>query len=411
MSLQRAATDVADLVLRDFAQSPAGGAWCQYLDIQRQNPLTGGLGINSAYERWCEPPGEPPGPPPSQEFQEAGGVACRDYLVTFTTGDSQGNQSTGQSVQKGPIRLVRSDTSVNGIPRTRFYLQGGDGVGCPSVQGTIAGSDNTNVIEVFARIDSIVAIGGPFPDEEPVPVPPTTFPPPAQEPFEVNLDVDIGPFNIEVPVTFGPVIFNTFGAFVPVSIRPTADFNVPINLDVNPDIRFGIDLDLEVVVPIGGGPTGSDPIPGTEPIPIPGRDRILETECEEVDYERIQKIVEDAACCKPATNFQSLGTFTFETANSVFNIPLPSNTVIVFIAVIPDNDTRVYKLAGANAEYAHGNASITTSGDALDFVRIYVNNHALTVPFELADKGLRLSLKRGTIATVTAGLFVPVEEV
>lgn len=409
MSLERAATDVADLVLRDFAQSPSGGAWCLYLDIQRQNPLTGGLGINSAYQRWCEPPGEPP-VPPSQNFADGGGVPCQSYRVNVTANSNPGGSSTFDVDTIGPVRLVKIEGSAeSGQPFKRYDLQGGGTPGCGFQRTTVIGSDNTNVIDVGARINSITPLGTPPAEDIPVPIPPDELPPPSEEPFEVTLNVDLGGLNVNVPVVFGPVIFNTFGAYVPVSILPNADFNLNLDLSLNPTPRFGIDLDLDFVIPIGGGPRTTAPAPGAEPIPIPGRDRILEQECEEVDYDRIERIVEEAACCKPATNFQSLGTFEFVTPNQVFNIPLAGNSVIVFIAIIPGQHTKRYKNAGVDAEFGHGNASITTSGDVLNFERIYVNNHAIQVPFELADKGLRLSLKQGSIASVIVGTYVPVE--
>lgn len=410
MSLERAATDVADLVLRDFAQSPAGGAWCQYLDLQRQNPLTGGMGIQSAYERWCEPPGEPP-IPPSQNFANAGGVPCRNYRVNITTSDSQGNESTSDYFALGPIRMVTSDfVASTGEPRRLISLQGGDGVNCAVSTQQVAGSSNTNVIKVYARINSITAVGGPLPDEVPVPIPPEELPPPDEFNFETTLNVDLGGFELNVPVVIGPLVFAPIGVFAPVSIRPNASFNIPVDVNLNVQPQFGIDLNFEFVIPLGGNPSNPTPLPGAEPLPLPGRDRILELECEEVDYDRIEEIVQEYQCCKPVTNIQSLGTFTFETPNTVFDIPLPANAVMAFVAIVPDNDTRVFKLAGTQSEFGHGNASITTQGRVIGFERIYVNNHAMVVPFELQDKGLRLSLKQGTIASISAGTYVPVEE-
>lgn len=410
MSLERAATDVADLILRDFAQNPAGGAWCQYLDIQRQNPLTGGMGIQSAYERWCEPPGEPP-VPPSQNFANAGGVPCRNYRVNITTSDSQGNEGTSDYFALGPIRLVQNDfIASTGEPRRLFSLQGGDGVNCPVTTQQVAGSSNTNIIQVYARINSIEAVGGPLPDEQPVPIPPEELPPPNEFNFETTVNVDLGGFELNVPVVIGPLVFAPIGVFAPVSILPNADFNIPVDLNLNVRPQFGIDLNFEFVIPLGGNPSNPTPLPDSEPLPIPGRDRILELDCEDVDYDRIERIVQEYQCCKPATNFESLGSFTFDTPNRVFNIALPSNAVIVFIAIIPGDNTRVFKFAGTDAEYGHGNASITTQGDVISFDRIYVNNHAIPVPFELSGKGLRLSLKEGSIAAVSVGTYVPVEE-
>lgn len=410
MSLERAATDVADLVLRDFAQSPAGGAWCIFLDRQRQNPLSGGLGIQSAYERWCEPPGEPPLPPPSQNFSEFGGVACRDYRVNANSSDSQGNSGDSDYFLKGPIRMIREDSVFEGAPRTVFSLLGGDGVNCPVTKSQVAASSNTNIVEVYARINSITPLGGPFPDDIPVPIPSDETPPPADEPFQTTLNVNIGGFELNVPVSFGPFVFSPIGVFAPVSILPNADFNVPFNFDLNVPFQFGIDLNLEFVVPLGGNPKNPTPLPGQPPIELPPPPDMRPRDCEEFDYDRIEQAIEEAKCCKPATNFQGLGTFTFDTPNRVFNIALPSNAVMCFIAIIPGDNTRAYKFAGLDAEFGHGNASITTGGDVLSFERIYVNNHAIPVPFELDDKGLRLSLKEGSIATVSVGTFVPIEE-
>lgn len=410
MSLQRAGQELADLVLRDFVQSPAGGAWCLYLDIQRQNPLTGRLGAQSAYERWCEPPPEPPNNP-SQEFQEFGGVACRLYRVTFTSRDSQGNTSTSSTNIRGPIRTSTfEDLDAQGNPRRRILLQGGTGGACPLQQFQMAASSNTNVVQVFATIDNIEPLEGIGQPDIPIPVPPDQLPPPYEIDFNTELNVDLGGFELNVPITIGPLIFNVFGAFVPISVRPNAEFNLPIDINLNAQPRFGLDLDLEFVLPLAPGGRNPTPAPGSEPIPVPGRDRLLNRECTPVDYERIEDIVEDAKCCKPVTDTTSLGTFTFEDPNQVINLSLPGNTVACFLAIIPGANSRAYKLAGPDAEFGHGNASITTSGHALSFERLYVNNHELHVPFELEQKGVRISCKQGTIVNVVAGLFIPTVE-
>lgn len=405
-----AAAQIANVIIQDYLDRGPDSAYCQYVEFIDDGPGGWHPAIGFARDRFCNPP--PPPEPPASDFFDAGGVPCRLYQVTFATGTPGGSLTNSVVNKRGPIGLItKTYTAPGGAPGIRFYLTSGDGQGCPRLADVIAGTDNRNVSDVTARIVSIVPLEGDPATEVPVWRPPTQPPNPPIPPLQFNIDVNVDGVEVNAPIRFGPVINTPFGPTIQINFSPTANFNPDIDVDLGLNPSFGLDVDLEFVLPFSGGPTQPAPIPGEPPVPLPPVAPPPGGEAVPVDYDRIENIVESFSCCKPATNFAGLGTFTFETPNQVFNIPLPSNAVIVFIAIIPGDNTRAYKLAGLDAEYGHGNASITTSGDALGFERIYVNNHAIVVPEQLDEKGLRLSLKQGTIATVSVGTYVPVEEV
>jgi len=405
-----AAAQAGFALLQDYRQNRANSAVCQYLRLERDAPLGSNPFLAGQYERLCEPFEEEPPPPPSQDFFNAGGVPCRLYQVTYQTGTVGQSGTVSTQNLRGPVRLNRSTFTDQGQPGVVYTLYGGDGINCPIQAFQIAGSSNTNVVPIFCNLLSVIPLEGDPETEVPIPIPPEDPDPTPLPPFGFNVDIQIDGFDINIPVNFEPVINNNFGPFIPFTFAPTANFNLQFDPQISNSPRFGIDLDLEVVIPLGNGSGNEDPLPGAEPVPIQGNEPELNCEPTVVDYERIEKAISDAKCCRPVTLETSVGTFNFEGPNSVSVVPLPSDTVCVFLDVTEGENTRVFKFAGDDSEYGFGNASIMVNGYAIEFVRVFVGKHVIFFPEETSEKSVRLSLGEGCSCSVTAGRYIPVEE-
>lgn len=404
-----AAAQAGLLLLQDYRQNRNNSAICLYLELERDAPLGSNPFLAGQYERLCEPFDENPPTPPSQDFFNAGGVPCRLYRVTYQTGTVGQAGSVSQQDLRGPIRLNRSTFTDQGAPGVLYTLYGGDGINCPIQSFQIAGSNNTNIVPIFCNLLSVVPLEGDPETEVPIPIPPEDPDPTPLPPFGFNVNVDIAGFEVNVPVNFEPVINNNFGPFIPFTFAPTANFNLQFDPTISNSPRFGIDLDLEVVIPLGNGNGNGEPLPNAEPVPIPGNDPELTCEPTVVDYERIERAIEEAKCCRPITLETNVGTFNFESPNDVFTVSLPNDTVCVFLDVIAGENTRVFKLAGDDAEYGFGNASVMVNGYAIEFVRIFVGKHVIFFPEETSQKSVRLSLGEGCQCSVKAGRYIPVE--
>lgn len=410
MAGNRAAADtLGQLLMENFRENGPGSAICRALEFAGQNG--GGLNIpvEIARERYCDPP--PPEEPPSEEFFNNGGTPCRQYVVTFETGTVGGPGTPNVVTKNGPIGSIKNVTpNGDGSNNVQFILTSGDGIGCPRVYDTMAGTSNDSVVPVFARIISIVPVN-PNPVEDiPVYIPFLQPPDETPDPFPIDFTVNVDGIDINVPIFVGPPIITNIGVSVPFSFAPTANFNPQIDVTLGGNPQFAFDIDLEFIVPLGGNPDQPTPLPNVDPVPLPPVALPNATDCGEIDYERIEEIVLSARCCKPITDVQNVGTFTFETTSSVRIFNVPDNTVAVFIGILPGANARVYKFAGADSEYGHGNASLMVRGNALEFERLYLNNHVLFFPEESDEKAVRISCGKGTIVTVNAGLYVPVEE-
>lgn len=403
-------SQLGNLVIQDYVQNRNESAYCRYLEIFDEAYGGRNPGFSGPRNLFCQPPSEPP---PTTETLPGGGEPCRLYNVTVETTSNTGSSSTTvYNNIRGPIRLQRYRTTA---PPNRYLgndnLLGGDGVNCPVSRLQVSGFDGTTPEAVTSNIIAVVPVDGQPDTVPPLPAPPDPRDLPRGPELNFPVTINLGGQELNFDLQFDIPVFAPIGVFAPVfaPVSPQFDFN--FNPQLNPSPRIGIDLNLEFAVNLPPAGGGDNPPSDQPPVPLPPvNPPQAGGDCPDLDYDRIERIVQEYQCCKPATNFSSLGTFTFDTPNRVFNIQLPSNAVLVFIAIIPGDNTRAYKFAGLDAEYGHGNASITTQGDVLGFERIYVNNHALTVPFELPDKGLRLSLKEGTIASVSVGSFVPTEE-
>lgn len=405
-----AAAQIANVVIQDYLDRGPESAYCQYLEFVDDGPGGWHPAIGFARNRFCNPP--PPPPPPASDFFDAGGVPCRLYRVTFGTG-SPGSPLTNSVLdRRGPIGLIRETyTAASGSPGVRFILTSGNGQSCPRLAEVIAGSDNINVTDVVARIVSIVPLEGTPETEIPVWRPPLQPPDRPFPPINFEVDINVDGVDVNVPLNFGPVIDTDFGPTIQIGFSPTANFNPQIDIDLGINPQFGLDVDLEFVIPLTG-PTGQPtPLPGAPPIQLPPVTPPGSGDCEEFDYKRIEDFILANRCCNPITDVQNVGVFTFENTNQVAEFNVPDNAVAVFISITPSSNARVYKFAGADSEYGHGNASLTTRGNALGFERLYVNNHALFYPEEVDTKGVRVSCGKGTIISVNAGLYVPVVEV
>lgn len=405
-----AAATAANVIIQDYLENGPDSAYCQYVEFIDDGPGGWNPAVGFARNFFCNPPTPPR--PPASEFFGAGGVNCRLYQVTYSNSDSQGNSNTVVTQARGPIGVVKKEfTDSQGSPGKKFTLTGGDGINCPRTFENMASSSNVNAIDVNASIISIVALEGDPETEVPVWRPPLQPPPRPFPRFDVDINFNNDGIEIRAPIRFGPVIPSPFGPLIQFEITPTANFNPEIDVDLGFNPSFGLDINLEFVVPLGGSPTQPVPAPGEEPIGLPPVTPPGSNDCEEFDYERIEKFIVDNKCCKPITEVNFVGSFTFETLNQVANFNVPDNTVAVFISITPSPNARVYKLAGSDAEYGHGNASLLLDGRSLGFERLYVNEHVLFFPEETDSKGVRISCGKGTSITVRAGLFIPTVEV
>lgn len=396
-----AAMFMADLIEDNYYRERNDSALCLWLRFQEEGPLGGNPAAGFMRRQLCEP--TPPPPPPPEEFFNAGGVPCRQYIVTFETGEPGGPGTISQVTLNGPIgrlQVVRNDPG--GAVNKQIYVTSGDGLGCPRVFDVMAGTSNATIVDVFARIISIVPVTPDPATEIPVYGPPLAPPdePQPPQPFEFTYNFD--GVEIEANVELGPIINTDFGPVIQIGFNPTANFNPPINPTLGSDPKFGIDLNFEFVIELGGPPGFPAPAPGAEPIPLPGLDPDRGSGGEPFDYERIEKKIEDESCCKPVSESEVIGTFVFETTGDVYNAAIPDNAEFITIDVVPDNNSRRYKLAGDDSEIALGNASITSNGKALGYEKVFVRRHVLKVPPNLPDGGIRVSLKQGCSITVGA---------
>ena len=407
MSVGAGAAAAGSIVVLDYVQNLADSAVCQFLRDERERGEGTDFVINVGYAQLCEPYEEEPPPPIPPNTIPFGGVNCRLYKVTFVAQDSQGNSGISEVNMRGPIRQTEIVDTVGTETRRRIFLQGGTGSGCGLEQVPMAASSNIAVIDVSAAILSIEPLEGIGTPDIPVVVPPQPPPGGSPPPPSYEINIQLNGENINTTVSFEPVITNNFGDFLPFTVAPSPTFNIDVDLSVPVLPRFGIDLDLEVVLPLNPQPDSPQPVGGAEPVDIPVQRDTPQQTSDSFDYERIEYAIELAKCCKSATSTQGVGIYEFPEFGTVRNIDLPPGTIGVYLEVTPSLTTRIYKLSDSGSEFAHGNASITTQGRVVGFERIYVANHFLPVPYELQDKGLRLSLQKGSSCQVTALIYTP----
>lgn len=404
-----AADTLGQLLIENLRENGPGSAICQALEFAGNN--AGGLNIpvEIARERFCDPP--PPPPPPTTDFFNAGGVPCRSYRILFEAGTPGTPGTISEVVKQGPIGSITNiRVDPSGAVNKQILISSGDGINCPRMFDTMAGTSDARITDVFAYIVSIEPVNPDLPDEVPIYIPILQPPREPPEPFAVDFNVEIDGVDINVPLFFAPPIITNVGVSIPFTFAPTANFNPQIDVTLGGNPQFAIDVDLEFIIPLGGDPDNPEPLPGVDPVPLPPVNDSGNNDCEEFDYERIEKFIVENKCCKPITNVVNVGTFTFETPNDVAVFSVPSNAVAVFIGIQPGENTRAYKFAGPDSEYGHGNATLLVSGSALGFERLYVNNHVLFFPEEVGNKGVKISCVQGTIISINAGLYVPVEE-
>lgn len=404
-----AAAEIGQILLRDYLDDPGNSAVCRYLEWVEEFPTPYGIQLRIARRLFCPPPSPPD--PPTENFFNAGGTPCRLYRVVYESGVVGQPPSQTQLDRRGPIgRIQREVPQPDGKVGRVITLTSGTGIGCPRVFDQMAGTNDVSIQDVFARIISITPLEGDPATEEPVARDPLDQPPSPPPDFEFEVNFEVDGIEVNAPFTFGLPVGTNNGPVIPFTFAPTANFNPQIDISIGANPTFGLDVDLEFVIPLGGPTNAPQPLPGAEPVPLPDFPPALPRECEEFDYERIESAIENAKCCAPINDITSVGTFTFETPNQVFTLSVPDDTIAVFLGVIPGENTRIYKMAGASAEYGHGNAALLVSGNALGFERIYVNNHALFFPEETTNKGVRLSMVQGTVVQVNVGRNVVEEE-
>lgn len=402
------ATELGGLLIADLRENGNDSAYCRLLE--RLDEGFGGLnpGVSASRELFCQPP---PGDPPSSENIPGGGTPCRVYNVTVESINSSG-ASTVFVIEgvRGPVRLQRYRTTN---PPNRFLgtdsVVGGDGINCPVIATQASGFDGVTPEEVYSTIIAVTPIDGLPPDDNPFPNPPPPIPQPEGDELTFDIDVNLGGQQFNFPLNFQPIIQTNIGPIIPVfaPITPQFQFNFDPQVNVNP--RIGIDLNLDFAIPLPGGGSGGPDTNTDSPVPLPPVNDSLECPDVEIDYDRIEDIVAEYVCCTPITNFLNVGSHVFDGPNDVVNFDVPANAVAVFIGIVPGDNARVYKFAGAESEYGHGNASLLIDGNALGFERLFVNNHTLFFPEKTTEKGIRISCVAGTIVSVNAGVYVPEE--
>lgn len=406
MSQQLAASQAGGLLVQDYLQNGSESAYCQYLEFQQGTPF-GSLNplLSSAFQRLCLPPGEPL-PPPSQEFTSGGGDSCRLYQVTVATGSVGSAPNIGTTNTRGPVRLVKRATyDTSGNRQETYYLLGGDGINCPITSETLAGTSNVEFSPIFCYLVNVVALEGDPEIDTPVPIVNPTPNPNPLPPFGFTANIDLGGVNVSVPINFEPPVVNVVGVVIPFIVAPTANFNLDVDPTINLNPRFGIDLDLNVVIPLNPGTGNPVPAPGEDPVPTPGGDQVGQGECTDVDYDRIKGLIEDASCCKPIGTPTIQGVFTFAETDDVYRLNLPSNTALVSVSIAPDNNSRRYKLAGSDSEIALGNMTITSDGSGIAYTKVWLLNQTMMIPENLPAPGVRISLKQGCTVTVRAATY------
>lgn len=403
------ATELGGLLIADLRENGNDSAYCRLLE--RLDEGFGGLnpGVRSSRELFCEPP---PQEPPSSENIPGGGTPCRVYNVTVESINSAGS-STVFVIEgvRGPVRLQRYRTTN---PPNRFLgtdsVVGGDGINCPVIATQASGFDGVTPEEVYSTIIAVTPIDGLPPDENPFPNPPPPIPQPEGDELTFDIDVNLGGQQFNFPLSFQPIIQTNIGPIIPVfaPITPQFQFNFDPQVDIEP--RVGIDINLDFAIPLPPGGTGGPNTNTDAPVPLPPVGGDVECPDTEVDYDRIEEIIASYVCCAPITDVVPIGTHEFDNPNDVREFSVPDNAVAAFISIIPANNSRVYKFAGADSEYGHGNASLLVNGSSLGFERLFVNNHALFYPEKTANKALRVSCVEGTIVSVTVGVYVAPEE-
>lgn len=394
--------------MEDYRQNQLNSAYCRYVEVLDE--FYGGLNAAVRIPRqiFCPPPENEP---PEVETLPGGGEACRLYNVLVQV-DSIDSGSTTFLVENvpGPVRLQRYRREDNG---PRFVgndnVMGGDGINCPIQRTQTSGFDDFRPNVVTSTILSVTPVDG-LPDTAPpfpVPTDPRDSVPPPDLNFPVT--VNLGGQEVNVDLQFQMPVTIPIGVVIPVfaPVSPSFEFNFNPNITGGP--RVGIDLNLDFAVNLPPSGDGNQPPASEPPVQLPPANPPGNGDCEEFDYERIEDAITAARCCNPITNVVNVGTFTFETTTQVAEFNVPENAVAVFIGIVPSDNARVFKFAGADSEYGHGNASLTSRGNTLSFERLYVNNHVLFYPETADSKGVRISCGKGTIVNVSAGVYVPEE--
>lgn len=397
--------DFGKFLFYDYLKDQGGSVYCRYLQIVDEGSGSFGFAAGGARALFCPPP---PTPPPTNETFPSGGDPCVIYRATCEAV----NNLTGARVVfdvdgPGPVRLnrVRESNAAGRYQGTDHVLFGIPGrCYVPPVLITgydgITDEEGTGYILNIQRLSPGIDIEPPYRIIQPRPYPPGGD----QQDLEINVEINGEEINIELKV--GPIINTENG--------PVIQFEFPINPDIpiqmpiggSPDIRLGLDINLQFAMELTGGGGSSRPAPGAQPLPLPPVPPRDYQPPDATDYEEIEDALEQASCCKSINTFINVGTRVFTTSSDVFNVDLPDGTIAVFLNVVQGSDTRVYRFAGDDSEYATGNASITVDDNVVDFVRLYVNNHAIYAPHGAQDLGVRLSCQRGTIVSITAGLYV-----
>lgn len=158
------------------------------------------------------------------------GGQCPGELYQFTRqGTINGSPIGGQSttVRPGPLRIVKEDLEPQG---TRAVVVDGNGDRLPCAATTFPDRQADCIISNVFRVDG-------QPDD--CGNPPRDAPTYDRDDFTQPVDVTFDDDNTGNPVTISPTL-----TFSPVFVDAEANFNIPFNLSLSPEINLSGTLDL-----------------------------------------------------------------------------------------------------------------------------------------------------------------------
>lgn len=314
------ATNTSD-GLRNIANTAANFACALYQNSPASAIGTDPTGLgafnNALWTRLCGPRDLVP-LPPAPPFSGGQCDELYDINLSVTFGEPDGSPGVTDTRQfngvRGPLRgwrFSRPNPETGGIQVDFLTADQELSFG---IQAILPGNPTTSVNSIVP-VDGTDTCGNPFP----------TFPPETAPLVEVetNINVDFGGFEVNVPISFQPII-------IPVGIvlAPVISVNVgPINVQFGPGgVTFSPTIAPDIDITLS---------PGNDPRPLPPSPRppVTPSECPEVDLGPINDKLDDIkdqlddieeCACEPE---KEIRTLAFEPANSR-NVTVPEGEIL-----------------------------------------------------------------------------------
>lgn len=300
-------TNTAD-GLRNLANTAADAvctAWRDYAAATSGFPDPTGLAAfnNGLFSRLCSPRGLVPDPP-DEEF--VGGQCPILYNVTVQIGSARPNESPGTfppnetaqyfsvlgPIGGGSVLPLAGTQGKRGVVFVAPQPDYPDGIITtwsdpnPSSDGRYDGA--------FSTVISVVPTDPNQPDEcgSSLPVYPPIVPP--LDVFNFPVNVNVGPLNLDLDLSFSPTIFAPEFAFKPEFNVGIGPFQVVFNPD-GVDIFLSPNIDINVNLPPGLDPRSPQPTP--KPPTGGGSGNCPPCICPEVDLEPVLDLLEEIKDC------------------------------------------------------------------------------------------------------------------